>query len=151
MRTMKRTTASPAVALAARLNPEPRRAVPVFLNDGRPIVSADTAADSPELNPAADAFGRFVGFLSVETDAGAGDARPTHATIAAANLEAELAPLGIYRTADGRLLAHCRLDSLAGAKIECGAGFYLELNPAAPLCAVWDALFAAAYPAAVEG
>lgn len=145
---MNTHTNTHAAALAGRRSrPEPRHAVPVFRDEGRPIVSADTVDDArPELEPAADAFGRFVGFLAVDAGEGAGDARPTHAPLTAANLEAELAPLGIYRTADGRLVAHCRLASLAGAKIDCGAGVYLELNPAAPLGAVWDALFRPAFP-----
>ena len=145
---MNTHTNTHAAALASRRSrPEPRRAVPVFLDAGRPIVSADTVDDArPELEPAADAFGRFVGFLAVEAGEGTGDARPTHVPLTAASLDSELAPLGIYRTADGRLLAHCRLASLAGARIETDAGVYLELNPAAPLGAVWDALFRPAFP-----
>lgn len=123
--------------------------VPVFIDEGHPTVLADTDT-RPEYSPAMDAFGRWVGNLAVQDEADAGDARPTHAP-RTAFLEAELFPEGIMRAADGRLLAQFRLASLGGAKIECGAIVYMELNPAAPVGAVWDALFAAAYPAAVEG
>ena len=136
-------------ALAARRSrPEPRNPVPVFLDEGPRVYSAEDEAARPELEPAADAYGRLVGFLCVETEGGAGDARPTHAPLSAANLDAELTPLGIYRTAEGRLLAHFRLASLAGARIEADAGVYMELNPGAPLGRVWDALFRPAFPEA---
>ena len=139
-----RTHAAAALA-GRRTRPEPRHAVPVFRDEGPRVYAATEEPAHAELNPAADAFGRAVGFLAVEVEEGE-RARPTHAPLTAANLEAELAPLGIYRTADGRLLAQFRLASLAGAKIEADAGVYMELNPAAPLGAVWDALFRPAFP-----
>lgn len=144
---MTRTHAHAAPLAGRRPHPEPRRAVPVFLDEGRPIVSADTVEDArPELEPAVDAFGRSVGFLVVDAGEGTWDARPTHAPLPAANIGAEIALGGIYRTADGRLFAHGWLASLAGVRVDTGVGVYLELNPAAPVGAVWDALFRPAFP-----
>lgn len=148
---MTRTHAHAAAAPGRRATPEPRHAVPVFRDEGRPIVLADADAGArPELEPAADAFGRAVGYLLAEPGEGAGDARPTHAP-RSAFLDAELDPAGIYRTADGRMFAHFRLASLAGAKVDAPAGVYLELNPAAPVGAVWDALWRPAFPECGEG
>ena len=146
---MNTHTNTPAAAFAARRSrPEPRNSANVFLDEKPRVYSAEDEAARPELEPANDAYGRLVGFLCVETEGGAGDARPTHAALSAANMDAELTPLGIYRTAEGRLLVHFRLASLAGAKVEADAGFYMELNPAAPIGRVWDALFRPAFPKA---
>lgn len=146
MNTHTNTNTNAAPLAVRRTRPEPRP-VPVFLDDGQPHVYADGAAQ-PELEPAADAYGRAIGFLAVDAGEGSGDTRPIHAPLAAANLDAELEPLGLYKTAEGRLLADFRLFSLAGTRIECAAHLWMEVNPAAPVGAVWDALWRPAFPEA---
>ncbi|MBQ9727602.1 MAG: hypothetical protein IJV65_08880 [Kiritimatiellae bacterium] len=126
-------------ALAPRR--ELRHAVPVFRDE--PLVLADTDR-RPDLFPASDAFGRWVGNLVVETDAETGDDRPTHA-LRAVSLDAELAIEGIFRTDDGRLLAQFRIVTLGGAKVNVDAIVYQEVNPAAPIGVVWSELLKPAF------
>jgi hypothetical protein len=134
-----------ATVIPGRRNPERSNAVPVFVND-EPIVATDDAGANPGLLPDSDAFGRMVGNLATEDGGGAGDTRPTHAPLTA-TLEAEIVPEGIFRSVDGRLYAHGRIVSLAGAKVDvAGVGVYMEIDPAAPVGAVWGVLFRPAYP-----
>ena len=123
----------------------------IFARGARPLVIGNASVDEhPEMHPAADAYGRMIGHLCIETGDGAGETRPTHAPLRV-QLDAELDPSGIFRTADGKLYALFGISSLAGEKVSIDALVHFEIDPAAPVGAVWDSLFRPAFPADAGG
>lgn len=130
------------------MNNTNRHTAPAIFRDD-PLVLADTDR-RPDLSPASDAFGRFTGWMLVQTDAEAGDPRPVHA-LHTVSLDAELAIEGIFRTDDGKLYAQFRIVTLGGAKVNVDATVYQEINPVAPIGCIWSELLKPAFVTEGEG